>query len=147
MNLVKSFGNLEYLLALLVLFAVHIMESRRKTRDKRHFEVDIHVSLIVSSDKIKDIARSTVPDGSEAILYGSRARGDARSDSDWDILILLNKDRLTQNDYDNVSYPFVMLGCNLGAEINPILYTKKEWETYQFTPFYENVNRDGIILA
>ena len=98
-------------------------------------------------DKIKDIARSTVPDGSEAILYGSRARGDARSDSDWDILILLNKDRLTQNDYDNVSYPFVMLGCNLGAEINPILYTKKEWETYQFTPFYENVNRDGIILA
>lgn len=98
-------------------------------------------------DKIKDIARSTVPDGSEAILYGSRARGDARSDSDWDILILLNKDTLTQNDYDNVSYPFVMLGCNLGAEINPILYTKKEWETYQFTPFYENVNRDGIILT
>ena len=87
-------------------------------------------------DKIKDIARSTVPDGSEAILYG-----------DWDILILLNKDTLTQNDYDNVSYPFVMLGCNLGAEINPILYTKKEWETYQFTPFYENVNRDGIILT
>ena len=40
-----------------------------------------------------------------------------------------------------------MLGCNLGAEINPILYTKKEWETYQFTPFYENVNRDGIILT
>ena len=98
-------------------------------------------------DKIKDIARSTVPDGSEAILYGSRARGDARSDSDWDILILLNKDTLTQNDYDNVSYPFVMLGCNLGTEINHILYTKKEWETYQFSPFYENVNRDGIILA
>lgn len=62
-------------------------------------------------------------------------------------LSLLNKDTLTQNDYDNVSYPFVMLGCNLGAEINPILYTKKEWKTYQFTPFYENVNRDGIILA
>ena len=47
---------------------------------------------------------------------------------------------------DKVSYPFVLLGCDLGTEINPILYTKKEWESYNFTPFYENVNRDGISL-
>ena len=26
-------------------------------------------------------------------------------------------------------------------------YTKKEWESYYFTPFYENVNRDGIVLV
>ena len=97
--------------------------------------------------KIKDIAKSTIPLGSKAILYGSRARGDARNDSDWDILILLDKDRLEQADYDNVSYPFVLLGCDLGTEINPILYTKKEWESYYFTPFYENVNRDGIVLV
>ena len=97
--------------------------------------------------KIKDIAKSTIPLGSKAILYGSRARGDARNDSDWDILILLDKDRMEQADYDNVSYPFVLLGCDLGTEINPILYTKKEWESYYFTPFYENVNRDGIVLV
>lgn len=97
--------------------------------------------------KIKDIAKSTIPLGSKAILYGSRARGDARNDSDWDILILLDKDRLEQADYDNVSYPFVLLGCDLCTEINPILYTKKEWESYYFTPFYENVNRDGIVLV
>ena len=58
-----------------------------------------------------------------------------------------DKDRLEQADYDNVSYPFVLLGCDLGTEINPILYTKKEWESYYFTPFYENVNRDGIVLV
>lgn len=97
--------------------------------------------------KIKDIAKVAIPKGSTAILYGSRARGDARSDSDWDILILLDKDRLEQTDYDVVSYPFVLLGCDLGTEINPILYTKEEWESYHFTPFYNNVNRDGIKLV
>lgn len=97
--------------------------------------------------KIKDIAKTAIPKGSKAILYGSRARGDARNDSDWDILILLDKDKLEQADYDKVSYPFVLLGCDLGTEINPILYTKKEWESYNFTPFYKNVNHDGIALV
>lgn len=97
--------------------------------------------------RIRQTAISTIPNGGKAILYGSRARGDARNDSDWDILILLDKDVLNQSDYDNVSYPFVLLGCDLGQEINPILYTKKEWESYRITPFYENVLRDGIDLV
>lgn len=97
--------------------------------------------------RIKQTATSTIPKGGKAILYGSRARGDARTDSDWDILILLDKDTLDQSDYDNVSYPFVLLGCDLGQEINPIMYTTKEWESYRITPFYENVTRDGIVLV
>lgn len=96
--------------------------------------------------RIKDVVRSAIPTDGTAILYGSRARGDAHKGSDWDILILLNKDKLDQSDYDNVSYPFVMLGCDLNEEINPILYTTKEWESYKITPFYENVLREGIVL-
>lgn len=97
--------------------------------------------------RIKDVAIKAIPKGSQAILYGSRARGEARSGSDWDILILLDKEQLEQSDYDNVSYPFVLLGCDLGEEINPIMYTKKEWESYRITPFYANVLRDGINLV
>ena len=97
--------------------------------------------------RIKQTAASTIPKGGRAILYGSRARGDARKDSDWDILIILDKDTLDQSDYDNVSYPFVLLGCDLGQEINPIMYTTKEWESSRITPFYENVTRDGIVLV
>ena len=67
--------------------------------------------------RIKQTAISTIPKGGRAILYGSRAGGDARKDSDWDILIILDKDTLNQSDYDNVSYPFVLLGCDLGQEI------------------------------
>lgn len=100
----------------------------------------------VALARIRQTAASAIPEGGRAILYGSRARGDARKDSDWDILILLDKETLNQSDYDNVSYPFFLLGCDLGEAINPIMYTKKEWESYRITPFYENVVRDGIVL-
>jgi len=96
--------------------------------------------------KIRSVVAIAVPEDGKAILYGSQARGDARPNSDWDILILLNKKRLEQSDYDRVSYPFVMLGSDLGEQINPILYTTDEWESYKITPFYENVVRDGIVL-
>lgn len=95
---------------------------------------------------IRLLASKVIPAGSYALLYGSRARGTAHSHSDWDILLILNKEVLTQSDYDNISYPFVMLGCELGEEINPILYTEKEWLSYKATPFYENVERDAINL-
>lgn len=95
---------------------------------------------------IKHLALSVVPTGGAAWLYGSRARGTAHRHSDWDVLLILRKDMLTQADYDTVSYPFVLLGCELGEEINPILYTEKEWESYQATPFYENVQHDAINL-
>lgn len=97
--------------------------------------------------KIKWVARTAVPKGGQAILYGSRARGDEHAGSDWDVLVLLDKERLVQDDYDRMSYPFVLLGCEIGETINPILYTKKEWEGYNITPFYENVKHDGIALV
>ena len=35
------------------------------------------------------------------LLFGSQARGDAREDSDWDILILIDKERINNDDFDN----------------------------------------------
>ena len=80
------------------------------------------------------------------MLFGSRARGDAKKDSDWDILIVLPKKSLEQKDYDDVSYPFVELGWKLNEQINPIMYTQDEWRANSITPFYDNVVREGIRL-
>ena len=107
-------------------------------------EIAIIMGNILSD--IRQLAVEVVPSGSEAWLYGSRARGTAHAHSDWDILLILNKEQLTQSDYDNVSYPFVLLGCELGEEINPIMYTEKEWQSYHATPFYENVQQDAVNL-
>lgn len=84
--------------------------------------------------------------GSTVLLFGSQARGDARPDSDWDVLILLNKERISPEDRDKVSYPLRELGWQINAVVNPIMFTSKEWESKSFTPFYKNVMKEGVVL-
>ncbi len=96
--------------------------------------------------QIKAVARDAAPKGSQVLLFGSRARGEAQKGSDWDILIVLPKNRLEQSDYDEVSFPFVELGWRVNERINPIMYTQSEWKANSITPFYDNVIRDGINL-
>lgn len=97
-------------------------------------------------EAISQKAREITPKGSEVILFGSQARGDARPDSDWDVLILLEKDKVTSQDMDDYSYPLRELGWDVNECINTLLFTKKEWQQNIASPFYENVTRDGIRL-
>ena len=96
--------------------------------------------------RIKDVAQKAVPLDGQVLLYGSRARGDAHKDSDWDLLIILNKPRIEQSDYDNVVFPFTSLGWDIDENIVPVIYTKEEWAKCSFLPFYKNVERDKIVL-
>lgn len=95
-------------------------------------------------DAITDKAKTVVPPHTEMILFGSRARGDAHEGSDWDILILLDKDRIRLDDYALYSYPFRELGWDLGQYINVVLFTKKGWQEDAASPSHENVNEEGI---
>ena len=81
-----------------------------------------------------------------AFLFGSRARGTEHEGSDWDVLILLDKPRITLQDYDNYSYPLRELGWDIDEIINPVLFSKKEWEENHFTQFNHNVTREGIMI-
>lgn len=70
--------------------------------------MESHANKVLES--IKQALTEHLPKGGRALLFGSQARGDARIDSDWDILIILDKEKLEPEDYDKVSFPLTMLG-------------------------------------
>ncbi|MCD4833134.1 MAG: nucleotidyltransferase domain-containing protein [Bacteroidales bacterium] len=95
---------------------------------------------------IKNLVKSTEPDAT-IILYGSYARGDNRKDSDLDLLILLDKDKVTREDEKKVKYPLYDIEFETGQIISPLVISKKDWETrHKITPFYDNILREGVIL-
>ena len=97
-------------------------------------------------NQIVYVGKQNLPQDGRLVLYGSQARGTANESSDWDLLIILDKPKIEQSDYDNVSFPFTALGWDLGQLISSVLYTKDEWDNNSFTPFYKNVQQDAIYL-
>jgi predicted nucleotidyltransferase len=87
---------------------------------------------------------NTIDPGADVILYGSRARGDERPDSDWDILILTNNaaDIVTERKFRNKLYD---LELETGEALSVFVYSKNDWQTRQrITPFFHNVSQEGI---
>ena len=95
---------------------------------------------------MRKIASAVLPAGAKVLLFGSRARGEALQDSDWDILILINGERVTGEDFDKYAYPFVSYGWSVGEQINPLIYTFSEWNRRSITPFFKSVQAEGISL-
>lgn len=79
-------------------------------------------------------------------LYGSRARGDASADSDWDLLIVTDDSIASKDSFEKYAYPFTEIGWRLGEQVTPLLYTKSEWNAERGTAFYLNVKNDAILL-
>lgn len=84
--------------------------------------------------------------GGNVYLYGSQARGDARSQSDWDLLVITDDDYSADDEFTQFSFPFMEIGWRLGAQITPLHYTRSQWDAQRNTIFYHNVTADAILL-
>ena len=96
--------------------------------------------------QIKKIVKAKAP-SAKIYLYGSRSRGTAKTDSDWDLLILLNKENISPEEEKEITYPLFDLEFEIGEVISPMVYSEREWNSkYRVTPFYRNIMKEGVLL-
>jgi len=83
----------------------------------------------------------------EVILFGSHARGQAKEESDWDVLILIDKPKKNRSVEEIYRNEIFQLELELGEPISTFIYSKKDWEKkYVLTPLYQNIKKEGIRL-
>ena len=76
---------------------------------------------------IEKSVKSTEPNAI-LILYGSYARGDFKDDSDLDLLVLRDQDKITRFDQKRIKYPLSDIEFDTGTIISPLIFSKKDWE-------------------
>ncbi|HHJ51165.1 MAG TPA: nucleotidyltransferase domain-containing protein [Phaeodactylibacter sp.] len=80
----------------------------------------------------------------DVVLYGSRARGDEKQESDWDLLILVPYPAGIKEE-QKFRHKLFELELEFGQAISTLVKSKKEWETrFRVTPLYENILKEGI---
>ena len=90
---------------------------------------------------------SKIDPSAKVLLYGSRARGDYKQDSDWDILVISSKKKITYEYESELRDPIFDLELEIGQVISLHVYSESDWETKMpYSPFYSNIQEDGIRL-
>lgn len=104
----------------------------------------------MKSNSLVDRIAKTIHDNdpqAEVYLFGSKARGDSKPDSDWDILILVNESRVTNDIEDKFREDLYDLELDSGQVISTFVYPKDYWQnSLIYSPLYDNVKREAIKL-
>lgn len=95
--------------------------------------------------KIRQYVEEIEPQA-EVVLFGSRARGNEKDDSDWDILILVPGEASLKEE-QRFRHKLFELELEFEEAISTFVYSKSDWTSkHRITPLYKNIEREGIAL-
>ena len=95
---------------------------------------------------IQQKAVSIIPKDAKVILFGSRARKVPKLIPTGTFLCFY-KDKIEEQDHDDYTYPFWELGWQINQMIHPIVYSMKDWQSKKGSPFFDNVEREGVVIC
>lgn len=92
-------------------------------------------------------AVESIDPSAEIILYGSRARGDAEPESDYDLIIIVDGEVSLKRE-DIICRQLFPIELDTGKVLTAIVYSRQQWDTklHRAMPFHRNIERDGVIL-
>src|SRR5215813_8267509 len=95
-------------------------------------------------ERVKQAVREVEPEA-DIVLYGSRARGDAHAESDWDFLILLDG-AVDDARTDAIRHRLYEIEWDYGEVLCSIVRSRQEWDSslQQATPFAKILREQGI---
>ncbi len=86
----------------------------------------------------------SIDPSAQVIIFGSRARGDSKEESDWDILILTEHPVSVEIERSFRNNLFD-LEIESGEVFSTFVYQKHIWDTrLKVTPLYRNIKREGV---
>ncbi len=88
-----------------------------------------------------------VESGAEIILYGSHARGDSDTQSDWDFLVLLDGP-VDDERINRIRHRLYEIEWECDEVLCSIVRNRKEWNSplSRSMPFHQNVELEGMVL-
>jgi predicted nucleotidyltransferase len=78
------------------------------------------------------------------LLYGSRARGDFEKESDYDVIVLV--DKADKDLEESICVMAWDIGFEHHVSISVLVFEKKLFETDLYEPLFMNVRREGVAV-
>ena len=100
------------------------------------------ITDLISKELSETLKRELGRSIKDIILFGSRARGEAYPESDYDVLVLVDKEtKELEEKIFNISGE---IGWKYNAIITPFVYEKNYYESRKYNPLFMNIRKEGV---